>query len=93
MQFASQDPALQDMLHGVVMRQARSVIMDPYANAFNIDNNGAGHQDDPRRPPMTKGVYEVGNKCGLDCDTWGCWCSACLRHQSIGSSPNRSPAS
>lgn len=46
------------MLHGVVMRHARSVLLDPYANAFNQVANGAGHQDDPRTPPMTKALYE-----------------------------------
>ena len=58
MAFAAQDPALAAMLHGVVMRQARSVLIDPYANAFNQVANGNGHQDDPRKPPMTKPVYE-----------------------------------
>ena len=58
MQFAPQDAPLRDMLHGVVMRQCRSVLIDNYANAFNIDANGNGHQDDPRTPPMTKSVFE-----------------------------------
>lgn len=44
MAFAGQDPELAAMLRGVVMRQARSVLIDPYANAFNIDANGNGHQ-------------------------------------------------
>jgi hypothetical protein len=58
MPFAAQDDALRAMLHGVVMRQARSVLIDPFANAFNQVPNGNGHQDDPRTPPMTKGVFE-----------------------------------
>jgi meiotically up-regulated gene 157 (Mug157) protein len=52
------DPALADMLHGLVMRQARSVLIDSYANAYNIDANGNGHQDDKRKPPMTPAVFE-----------------------------------
>jgi len=56
--FAATDPTLAAMLHGVVMRQARSVLIDPYANAFNQAANGNGHQDDPRTPPMTKAVFE-----------------------------------
>ena len=58
MAFAAADPALADMLHGVVMRQCRSVLIDSYANAFNQVANGNGHQDDPRTPPMTKAVFE-----------------------------------
>jgi meiotically up-regulated gene 157 (Mug157) protein len=58
MAFAGQDAALQAMLHGVVMRQCRSVLIDPYANAFNIGPNGQGHQDDKRTPPMTPPVFE-----------------------------------
>ena len=58
MQFAAQDAALRAMLHGVVMRQCRSVLLDPYANAFNIAPNGHGHQDDKRVPKMTPGVFE-----------------------------------
>lgn len=56
--LAAQDGALAALLRGVAMRQARSVLIDTYANAYNIEANGAGHQDDPRTPPMTKGVYE-----------------------------------
>ena len=56
--LASQDAALAALLRGVAMRQARSVLIDTYANSFNIDANGNGHQDDPRTPPMTKSVYE-----------------------------------
>ena len=56
--LASQDANLRSLLRGVVLRQARSVLIDAYANAFNQEANGNGHQDDPRTPPMTKSVYE-----------------------------------
>jgi meiotically up-regulated gene 157 (Mug157) protein len=58
MAFAGQDEGLRAMLHGVVLRQCRSVLIDPYANAFNIAANGNGHQDDPRTPKMTPAVFE-----------------------------------
>lgn len=58
MRFANSDDGLKDMLRGVVMRQARSVLIDPYANAFNIEANGDGHQEDIRKPPMTPPVFE-----------------------------------
>ena len=31
---------------------------DPYANSFNFNDSGAGHQDDVRKPNMTKHVFE-----------------------------------
>lgn len=39
MRFAREDPALSQLLCGVVQRQAYSVILNPYANAFNYNNS------------------------------------------------------
>lgn len=58
MRFAAADPPLADLLCGLVRRQARSVLLDPYANAFNFNGSGRGHQTDARQPPMPPGVYE-----------------------------------
>lgn len=52
------DPALVGLMRGTVLRQLRSVLLDGFANAFNYEANGAGHQDDVRYPPMTPGVFE-----------------------------------
>jgi meiotically up-regulated gene 157 (Mug157) protein len=46
-------------LIGVVMRMARSVNIDAYANAFNFDNSKpTEHWNDIRKPIMTNAVFE-----------------------------------
>jgi meiotically up-regulated gene 157 (Mug157) protein len=56
--LAPQDPELRDLICGLIHRHAADVAHDPYANAFNFNASGAGHQDDQRTPPMTKEVFE-----------------------------------
>lgn len=67
--FASQDENLTHFLHGLVLRQLRSVVIDSYANAFNVDANGNGHPNDLRKPPMTpsvfEGKYEIDSLCSV----------------------------
>jgi meiotically up-regulated gene 157 (Mug157) protein len=56
--FVTDDPELENMICGVVLRQAEYVSTDSYANAFNLEVNGNGHQDDTRVPKMTRMVFE-----------------------------------
>jgi meiotically up-regulated gene 157 (Mug157) protein len=56
--FASEDPELENMLCGVVHRQATNVLIDSFANAFNPTPNGQGAQSDRRKPKMTPQVFE-----------------------------------
>jgi uncharacterized protein len=56
--YAPKDAALQSLLEGLINRQARSVLLDPFANSFNYNASGEGHQDDSRTPPMTASVFE-----------------------------------
>ncbi|WP_219933204.1 glycoside hydrolase family 125 protein [Massilia glaciei] len=52
-----QDAALQSMIAGVVNRQARCVLLDPYANAFYDNPDKVSyHKDD--LPKMKPGVHE-----------------------------------
>lgn len=54
--LAHADAALRDMLAGVVRRQARCVVLDPYANAFYRDPVLGYWQTD--RTEMRPGVHE-----------------------------------
>jgi meiotically up-regulated gene 157 (Mug157) protein len=56
--YAPRETHLFEMLRGLLQRQWYSVQLDGYANAFNPTNNGQGHQNDLRVPPMTPGLYE-----------------------------------
>ena len=65
-QFANDDPQLKQMLHGVIMRQLRSIIIDPYANAFNPgpkdDNEWASDITD-MKPELHERKYEIDSLC------------------------------
>lgn len=43
---AKEDEDLASMISGLVKKQFFYINIDPYANAFNEEANGAGHQDD-----------------------------------------------
>jgi len=44
--LAHEDKEMADLIEGVVRRQALYILKDPYANAFNEEPNGRGHQAD-----------------------------------------------
>lgn len=44
--IAKEDEDLASMISGLVKKQFFYINIDPYANAFNESDNGAGHQDD-----------------------------------------------
>jgi uncharacterized protein len=59
------DPGLQDVLIGVLHRQLEYVVLDPYANAFNKEANGAGHVTDETEmsPWVWERKYEIDSLC------------------------------
>eukprot|EP01036_Dinobryon_divergens_P024671 gene24671-33142_t len=67
--YASQDPELLSMVEGLIGRHARSVMIDSFANAYNFNASGDGHQSDVRTPPMTasifEGKYEIDSLCAF----------------------------
>lgn len=44
--YAAEEEELQDIIRGIIRRQTRMVLLDPYANAFNEEPNGNGFTGD-----------------------------------------------
>jgi uncharacterized protein len=63
--FAGEDEVLARVIKGLIQRQARYINIDPYANAFNFEPNGRGHQDDEtdQSPWLWERKYEVDSLC------------------------------
>lgn len=59
------DPEVGELLRGVLRRQFAYIKIDPYANAFNKEPNGAGHVDDiPKMNPWVfERKYEIDSLC------------------------------
>lgn len=63
--LAREDPRLQRMLAGVVYRQTRSILIDPYANAFNYGPTGSPWSHDLTRmkPELHERKWEIDSLC------------------------------
>ncbi|MBN9334261.1 glycoside hydrolase family 125 protein [Devosia sp.] len=58
--LAHQHSDLADLIAAVSRRQLDYVLHDPYANAFNVSNNAAGHRDVfPQSPWVWERKYEI----------------------------------
>ncbi|MFC6649601.1 glycoside hydrolase family 125 protein [Paenibacillus rhizoplanae] len=59
--LAAEDPNMEAMIAGLVKRQMNYVLLDPYANAFNEEANGHGHQSDltAMSPWIWERKYEI----------------------------------
>ncbi|GLX66086.1 glycoside hydrolase family 125 protein [Paenibacillus glycanilyticus] len=63
--LAAEDAELADLIEGLVQRQMASILLDPYANAFNNGPTGKGHQDDLTEmgPSVWERKYEIDSLC------------------------------
>ena len=64
-QLANTDPALKDMLEGVIRRQFKCIILDPYANAFNDGPTGGEWMSDltDMIPDVHERKWEIDSLC------------------------------
>lgn len=63
--LSAEDTEVADLIEGLVVRQLRSIVLDPYANAFNEEANGHGHQNDETEmsPWIWERKYEIDSLC------------------------------
>jgi uncharacterized protein len=63
--LATRDADLAVMVRGLIMRQVKYILLDPYANAFNKESNGHGHQQDRTKmgPWIWERKYELDSLC------------------------------
>jgi meiotically up-regulated gene 157 (Mug157) protein len=63
--LAGKDERLKDLLAGVVSRQTRCVLTDPYANAFNDGPTGGGWEEDltDMKPELHERKWEIDSLC------------------------------
>jgi meiotically up-regulated gene 157 (Mug157) protein len=59
------DKDLQRLIRGLIHRQAKYILIDPYANAFNKEGSGLGHQtDQTEMTPFTwERKFEIDSLC------------------------------
>ena len=65
-QFANDDPALARLIRGVILRQLRSINLDPYANAFYQDPQKVGEWKSDQtdmKPGIHERKYEIDSEC------------------------------
>ena len=65
MPFMKDDKPLQQLIAGVINRQAESVLIDPYANAFNLGKEGGEWMSDntKMRPELHERKWEIDGLC------------------------------
>jgi meiotically up-regulated gene 157 (Mug157) protein len=63
--LASSDNKLRSLLAGVIHRQNRCILIDPYANAFNYDHEGSEFDHDltEMRPELHERKWEIDSLC------------------------------
>ena len=61
----SDAPEVARLIEGLIARQAKCILIDPYANAFNVTDNGRSWtEDEPKQSPWVwERKYEIDSLC------------------------------
>lgn len=64
-QFAKADPKVKTMLEGVINRQTKCILIDPYANGFNEGPTGSEWESDntDMKPELHERKWEIDSLC------------------------------
>ena len=64
-QFAKKDEKIRKMVRGTILRQLKSIVLDPYANAFNMGPTGSAWASDhtDMKPFLHERKYEIDSLC------------------------------
>lgn len=66
LEIAPETQEVRGLIKGLLRRQFRCILSDPYANAFNFEANGRGHNEDdcgPRNPLVFERKFELDSLC------------------------------
>ncbi|MCH5319117.1 MAG: glycoside hydrolase family 125 protein [Paramuribaculum sp.] len=63
--LVNEDPELKEMIKGVIIRQLKCILIDPYANAFNDGPTGGEWQSDftKMQPELHERKWEIDSLC------------------------------
>jgi len=73
--LTTQDEKLKKLIAGVVNRQTRCILIDPYANAFNYDKEGSHWESDltDMKPELHERKWEIDSLCYAIRLAYGYW--------------------
>ena len=86
LRFAAQEPDIRELLLRLNRRQMRLVLLDPYANAFNMGAEGSIWQSDKTdmKPELWERKYEIDSLCFPVQLSWLMWKQAGITEQFDG---------
>lgn len=75
LRFAKDEPEIKEILTRLIDRQAKCILFDPYANAFNAKADGSGWMQDKTdmKPELWERKYEIDSLCYPIWLSWMLW--------------------